>query len=644
MVRMSSETHDFSGLRVAALESRNRDEMQRLIERFGGQAFVSPSMREVPLEHNVEAVEFAQRLITGGIDLMIFMTGVGFRHLLAAIEKHLDRERFLNSLRDITTIARGPKPVVAMKEAGLTPTIRIPEPNTWRELLAAIDGGIPVANLNVGLQEYGVTNRSLVAGLEARGARVVQVKVYQWDLPLDRGPLEENIRALVAGERDVLLFTSAHQAANLLRVAETLGLTDKLREALRRTVVASIGPTTSEMLRDNDLPVDLEPEHPKMGPLVMAAAEQSAAILHRKRRISVTFSSPESAALDPSAPWYDSPFMQACRREPTRVTPVWLMRQAGRYMEEYRRVRGQTTFLELCKNPQLCSEIMCTAVKRLGVDAAIIFSDLLPILEPMGMELEFSKGEGPVIYNPVRAPADVDRVWELEDLGSLDFVFETVRRTRADLPDDIPLIGFAGAPFTLASYTIEGGGSRNYLHTKTLMYRDEGAWRTLMQRFARAITRYLNAQIAAGAQCVQLFDSWVGCLGPGDYRRFVLPYVAEIIHGITPGVPVINFATGNPALLPLLAEAGGSVIGVDWRVRLDDAWQTVGYDRAVQGNLDPLVLLGTTEEIRRRAKEVLDQAAGRPGHIFNLGHGVVQQTPVENAIALVDMVHELSQR
>jgi uroporphyrinogen decarboxylase len=232
----------------------------------------------------------------------------------------------------------------------------------------------------------------------------------------------------------------------------------------------------------------------------------------------------------------------------------------------------------------------------------------------------------------------------LEELGSLDFVFETVRRTRADLPAEVPLIGFAGAPFTLASYLIEGGASRSYLHTKSLMYRDEGAWRTLMERLARSITRYLDGQIAAGAQCVQLFDSWVGCLGPDDYRRYVLPYMKEITAGLLPGVPVINFATGNPALLALLAEGGGSVIGIDWRVRLDDAWRTVGHDRAVQGNLDPLVLLADKSEIRRRAKEVLDQAAGRPGHIFNLGHGVVQQTPVENAIALIDAVHELSQK
>jgi uroporphyrinogen decarboxylase len=221
---------------------------------------------------------------------------------------------------------------------------------------------------------------------------------------------------------------------------------------------------------------------------------------------------------------------------------------------------------------------------------------------------------------------------------------ETVQQTRQDLPAHLPLIGFAGAPFTLASYVIEGGASRNYLHTKTLMYRDAGAWRALMQRFARAVTRYLNAQVVAGAQCVQLFDSWAGCLGTEDYRRYVAPYVREIIEHIDPGVPVINFATGNPALLPCLAETGGAVIGVDWRIALDDAWRTVGYDKAVQGNLDPALLLADRSEIRRRAKEILDQADGRPGHIFNLGHGVLQQTPIDNAIALVDAVHELGSR
>jgi uroporphyrinogen decarboxylase len=336
--------------------------------------------------------------------------------------------------------------------------------------------------------------------------------------------------------------------------------------------------------------------------------------------------------------------MKAVRGEPSGRVPIWLMRQAGRYMAEYRAVRQKTGFLELCKNPGLCAEVMLTAVERLGVDAAIVFSDLLLILEPLGLKLEFPGGEGPLLHNPIRRPEDVDRLAELESVEPLEFVMEAVRQTRAGLPERLPLIGFAGAPFTLAAYAVEGGSSRHYRLVKSLMYRDGGAWDALMGRLSRAITLYLKAQIEAGAQVVQLFDSWVGCLGVDDYRRYVLPYTRSILRSVAPSAPVIHFATGNPALLPLLSEAGGAVIGIDWRVRLDDAWRTIGYHKAIQGNLDPVVLLTSPAEIRRRAREILAQAAGRPGHIFNLGHGVLPQTPVENAIALVDAVHELGSR
>jgi len=603
-------------------------------------------MREVQLGDNPPAVDFAHRLIGGEIEMVILMTGVGTRYLVSQVERQIGRERFLNALSDVVTVARGPKPVLAMREFGLEVTHKVPEPNTWRDVLTTLDQVSPVLNLTVGLQEYGLPNPSLVAGLEARGARVITVKVYGWDLPEEMAPLETNLLAIVAGERDAMMFTSAHQVINVLAVARRLEIAEQLREQLGKVVVCSIGPTTSEMLRHQGWPVDLEPEHPKMGHLVQSAAERCGALLERKRRVHLILSAPTAATSsdDRTAPWYDSPFMKACRREPSNVTPIWLMRQAGRYMPEYRAVRAKTSFLELCKNPQLCAEVMLTAVERLGVDAAIIFSDLLPMLEPMGLELEFAKGEGPVIHNPVREADDLDRVAELESVDALDFVMQTVKLTRAGLKPEIPLIGFAGAPFTLASYTIEGGASRNFLHTKTLMYRDEGAWHELLGRLARSVARYLNAQLAAGAQAVQIFDSWVGCLSPDDYRRYVLPHTKAVIDAVRPGAPVINFATGNPALLPALSEAGGAVIGVDWRIGLDEAWKTVGYDRGVQGNLDPAILFAPREEIRRGASDVLNKAANRPGHIFNLGHGVHEHTPVDNVIALVDMVHELSQR
>jgi uroporphyrinogen decarboxylase len=641
---MTDAPSSLAGLRVASLESRRRDEMARMIERFGGQAFVSPSMREVPLEENRPAIDFAYRVMTGEIGVVIFLTGVGLKHLIAAIEKHVDVQRFVNALSDITTVVRGPKPAAAMRELGLTPTLKVPEPNTWRELLRTLDENVSLANQKIGLQEYGKTNPSLVAGLEARGAEVVPLRVYQWELPEDTAPLEENIRAIAAGQRDVLMLTSAHQVANLLRFSADLGLEEAVRAALRKMIVASIGPTTSEFLKQNYLPVDLEPLHPKMGHLVQETAERARSLLAGRAAEQVAVRGSGQPPLDKTAAWYDGPFMRACRREAAPVTPVWLMRQAGRYMQEYRSVREKIGFLDLCKDSALCAEVMVTAVNRLKVDAAIIFSDLLPILEPMGMHLEFAKGDGPVIHNPLRAARDVERVAEIESLESLDFVMETVKLTRAAMAPEIPVIGFAGSPFTLASYMIEGGSSRNYLHTKKLMYREPTAWKELMRKLSRSVARYLNGQIAAGAQCVQLFDSWAGCLSVADYKRYVLPHMQLIIDSIIPGVPVINFATGNPALLPLLRGDARTVVGVDWRIPLDEAWKTIGYDRAVQGNLEPIALLADQETLREMCSEVLEAAGNRAGHIFNLGHGILPETPVENAIALVDMVHEMSQR
>lgn len=639
----------FGGLRVAALESRRRDDFARLIERFGGQAFVSPSMRELPIDKNKDAVDFAYRVITGEIGAVIFLTGVGFKQLIAAIEPHMDKQRFLDALSDIPTLARGPKPVAAMREAGLQPTHRAPEPNTWREVLQTVDLHMPVSNVVVGLQEYGVTNHSLVGGLEARGAKVATVRVYQWDLPEDTKPLEENIQAIVRGERDCLLFTSAHQAVNMLRIAKQMDCESALRSALKNMVVASIGPTTSEMLNHLELPIDLEPEHSKMGHLVQASADKSNRILKAKRfhinSVGAVRSADDKAPQDSMAKSLeDSCFLKACYRQPSDVTPVWLMRQAGRYMAEYRAVREKVSFLELCKNPNLCAEVMVTAVEKLGVDAAIIFSDILPILEPMGFHLEFTAGDGPAIHNPIRSPKDIDRVKTLTSIEALQFVPDTVRATRASLPAKIPVIGFSGSPFTLASYMIEGGGSRNFIHTKTLMYSDPVAWKELMNKLVDSIALYLNSQIEAGAQCVQLFDSWAGCLSPNEYRTRILPHMHQLLDSIVPGVPVINFATGNPMLTSLLRGDQRTVVGLDWRVPLDVGWDMAGSDRAVQGNLDPIVLFSDLNTIRDSVHYILTQAAGKPGHIFNLGHGILPGTPVDNVIALVDMVHELSDR
>jgi uroporphyrinogen decarboxylase len=337
-------------------------------------------------------------------------------------------------------------------------------------------------------------------------------------------------------------------------------------------------------------------------------------------------------------------FLKACRREPVDCTPVWFMRQAGRYMGEYRSLRAKYSMLALCKTSELAAQVTLQPIDRFPVDAAIIFADILLPLEAMGLNLEFAEGEGPVIHNPVRERADVERLKAI-DGAELEYVAEAIRQTRHALRGRVPLIGFAGAPFTLASYAIEGGGSRNYVLTKSMMYREPDVWHLLMDKLARVVTGYLRRQIRAGAQAIQLFDSWVGCLSAGDYAEYVKPHVQLIFEGLKrEAVPMIHFGTGTAALLRHMREAGGDVIGVDWRIHLDDAWAMIGHDCAVQGNLDPVALYAPLHEIERRVEDILSRAAGRNGHIFNLGHGILPTTPIEHVEAAINMVHKLSQR
>jgi uroporphyrinogen decarboxylase len=336
--------------------------------------------------------------------------------------------------------------------------------------------------------------------------------------------------------------------------------------------------------------------------------------------------------------------MKACRREPVDVTPVWLMRQAGRYLKEYQALRACTPFLELCKSPRKAAEITVTATERIGADAAILFADLLLIAEPMGFTLEYDKGPGPWARPALRTASDLNRLREVEPQESLGYVFEAIRHARSMLDPSKPLIGFAGAPFTLASYLIEGGPSKTFRHTKTLMFREPEAWRVLMDYLVRNLVRYIRGQIEAGVQAVQIFDSWVGCLSPSDYRKFVLPAARQLFDSFPPDVPMIHFATGAGAFLEDMRDAGGAVIGLDFRIELDKAWERLGTGVAVQGNLDPVVLNAEPTYIRQQARRILNQAAGRPGHIFNLGHGVLPETPVEHVRELINAVHEESLR
>lgn len=333
-------------------------------------------------------------------------------------------------------------------------------------------------------------------------------------------------------------------------------------------------------------------------------------------------------------------FLRALRREPVDCTPVWMMRQAGRYMSEYRALREKHSLLELCKTPELAAQVTLQPL-RLGFDAAILFADILLPLEPMGAPFEFAKGEGPVVHAPIRQRADVDKLRIIEPAEGLGYVMDAIRLLKKELR--VPLIGFAGAPFTLASYLVEGGKSRDFLRTKKLMYGAPETWNLLMGKLAEVVRRYLHQQIDAGADAVQLFDSWVGQLAPADYVELVQPHVAHILKDVEKrGVPVIHFGVGTQSLLPAMRDAGGTVLGLDWRTPIAETWAKLGADRAVQGNLDPTVLFAPRAVAERHAQRVLDDAGGRSGHVFNLGHGILPETPVDTVAAVVDYVHRAS--
>jgi uroporphyrinogen decarboxylase len=339
-----------------------------------------------------------------------------------------------------------------------------------------------------------------------------------------------------------------------------------------------------------------------------------------------------------SAP--NSKFVRACKSQPVEHTPVWFMRQAGRYMPEYRAIRKQHSLLEICKKPELAAQVTIEAAEILRVDAAIIFADLLLPFEVMGLPFHFAAGEGPVIERPVRTREDVKQL-RTDRAADLGYVSEAVSLAAKHFAEKVPVIGFCGAPFTLASYMIEGGGSRHYVDTKKMMYNSPGDWNELMSKLVEVTTEYSTAQARAGADVIQIFDSWVGCLSVEDYRRYVLPHVASMVMRLQKsGAPIIYFGTDSATLLPAMNETGADVIGFDWRIPLDQGWKILNYRCAVQGNLDPVSLFADWKDLKSRAEAILRQAGGRPGHIFNLGHGILPETPVENVKNLARFVQE----
>ncbi len=631
-----TQKQGFDGIAVASFESRMGQEMSSLISRNGGQPRVAPSMREIPLSENQDVFYFFEKLREDYFDLVILMTGVGTRTLFQTLEEKYPHSHVEKALHRTALVARGPKSEKALKDNNLKSKFKIPEPNTWKEIIETLEKYDSLKDKKIAVQEYGVSNVEFLEALKNGGAKeVISVPVYRWALPEDVKPLTLLIQSILQGEIQAALFTSANQITNVLEVARGLGEEEALKKALNQLVVGSIGPMASEALQKNGIHVDVEPENTKMGFLVKETAEQCREILDRKNPGGIKLI--PAKVFEKVATLEDSLFLKACRMEKTSRTPLWIMRQAGRYLPEYRAIRSTVSFLTLCKRPDLAAEVTIQAQEVLGVDAAILFADILLISEPMGFQLDFAESGGPVIGNPFRSSEDLKRLEEVDGHFDLSYVMQAVRLIRTNLKPHIPLIGFAGAPFTLASYLIEGGGSKDYFHTRSLMAGDFGVWDEFMKRIVAATTSYLNAQVAAGAQALQLFDSWAGILAPEEYQRFALPYVKLLISGLKPGVPVIYFGTETAPFFPWLGQIGANVIGVDWRIDLDKAWKQLG-NVAVQGNLDPQVLLTNPDNVRAKTLEILKKAGGKPGHIFNLGHGILPSTPMENVRAMIETV------
>ncbi|MBI2340702.1 MAG: uroporphyrinogen decarboxylase [Deltaproteobacteria bacterium] len=658
-------TNELKNLTVVAFESRMSLVLQRKLEGLGATALVAPSMKEVPIAENPKVFDFFEELEAGRIDLLILLTGVATRTFISTLETKYPQAQIIRTLATKTKIVvRGPKPTAVCKMHNIPIFATAPEPNTWREILTILEEENCLQGRRVGVLEYGISNTAFLQELEQEGASVIPVPVYQWALPDDLGPLNRAIDAICNGEVDLALFTSANQADNMLRRAQERGIEAALRRGFYRTAIFSIGPVCSEKLSDLQFFPDEEVFPNKLDALVELAAKKGGMLaMRKKKRASVcevrervtpregSRSSRSRAPSrrgreretrrrqDPFTQTSDSPILRACRGEKNKTVPIWLMRQAGRYMAEYQMVRGKVGFLELCKDPDLAAEVTISAVERLGVDAAIIFSDILLPLEAMGVPLEYRDKEGPVIGRPARDIQSIENLRPVDPHESLGFVLEAIRKTRKALHPQIPLISFCGAPFTMASYLIEGKGSRNYIPTKVLMKENPSAWKALMKKLVMVLTDFLNAQVIAGADLLQVFDSWVGCLSPEDYKEYVLPHTKKLILGIKKGTPVIHFGTGTGTLLELQKQAGGGVIGVDWRVNIKDAARRLGKV-GIMGNLDPVILFSKPEVIRREAKKILQAVGKRPGFIFNLGHGILPETPVDHVMALVDFVHE----
>lgn len=619
----------FGGKPVIFLESRRRKEMEDLILRHGGRPIGAPVLEEVPLESQEHLFTFFEAWRRGDFDCVLFLTGVGVENLWKALQKRYSTDEIRKVFESRFKLARGPKPARALNLLGAPAQLEVPEPNTWKEVLTCLENHNLLSGARLAVQEYGTTPVELYRAFVEKDVRVLyRVPVYQWKLPSEL-PFFPSLLELLQKERGFLLITSGVQIHNLLEAAERLHQKDLLQTALKSWKIASIGPVATQALREHGFEPLLEPSHPKMGFLVKETAEKAALFFPSSDFLSVP---------DSSQTFETALFLQALKKLPTPRPPVWIMRQAGRYLPSYRRLRAGLSFSAFCASPDLCAQAAVEAQQALQTDAAIVFWDLPLLLDALGFPVTYPEGKGPFLPHPLRSTREVEQLEPSRVAENLKSLSETVVRTRRSLPSDIPLIGFCGAPWTLAAYLLEGKSSRTFPKLWAFAASEEKAFRELLEKLAVACQAALELQIACGVQAVQLFDTWAGTVSAPFYRNFLAPSVQALLSAVRGKAPTIYFAAEAAHLLPEFARLRTDAISVDARANLQEA-STLLSAFALQGNFPPqLLAAGDVQTVRKETQKMLQEIQGRPGYIANLGHGILPDTPLENVHAFLETI------
>ena len=614
--------------KVAAFEARLGLKMKKLIEKHQAIPLVASVLKEIPLTENKKAFEVFSQISSDVFDYIILLTGVGTRTFIETLSTHIPKEKIIEILSQQKIIVRGPKPATVCNLNKIPIVLKAPEPNTWKEILSSIQDHFSIHSKKILIIEYGTPNEQLILALTTLGAHIHTLSVYRWSLPDDLKPAREVIEQIIQQKVDFVLFTSAIQVDHMLQIAQQMKKELPLRKGLYHSVIASIGPVTSERLAEKQIFPDIESFPNKMEDLVEIVSQKGPKILDEKQKKKLFNQTSPS-------------FMRLTSLlKPTPIIPVWFMRQAGRYMTEYQLVRAPQNFLSFCKDADLCIEATLGAVERLGVDAAIIFSDILLVLEPMGFKLHYP--EGPAIDNPIQSPDDLKNLKPVSMDQSLPFLKKAIQGVKKNLPARIPLIGFCGAPFTMASYIIEGGSTKDFKKTKHFMQTYPKAWHELMEQLTNNLASLLLFQIKAGCEIVQVFDSWASQLSPQTYQAFALPYTQKLFSLIPSNIPAIHFGSFGPNLLSEQIQGGGNIISLHSSIDPRMAVQIIPENKGIQGNLNPDLLFEKPSIFLKETEKILQVFGKRKGYIFNLGHGIKPHTPVNHVMRLVDFIHEWS--